>query len=146
MNIIREIREEIQGAWKEPSSKDLSLLAALFLVIPGAIGCYLAFWKGSENGYIWIVAGLALAVSRLIPPLFRAIYRLWLGFSVVLGYFISRILLTIIFFLVLTPTGLIMRMVGKDPMERKLDPDAPSYWRPKEKSEDTSIERYEKQF
>jgi hypothetical protein len=146
MNIIQDITDEIQAAWREPSSKDLNLLAALFLVIPGAIGCYLAFWKASGNGYVWIAVGLVLALSRLVPPLFRAIYKLWLGFSVILGYFISRIILTIVFFIVLTPTGLIMRMVGKDPMERKRDPAAPSYWKPKEQPDDTSIERYEKQF
>jgi Saxitoxin biosynthesis operon protein SxtJ len=146
MNIIQDIRDEIRSTWKEPSGRDLNLLAVMFLVIPGVIGCYLAFWKGSWNGYVWIVVGLALAFSRLIPPLFRLIYGFWLGFSVVLGYFISRIILTMVFFIVLTPTGLIMRVLGKDPMERKLDPGAPSYWRPREKSDDNSIERYEKQF
>jgi hypothetical protein len=146
MNIIQDIRDEIRSTWKEPSGRDLNLLAVMFLVIPGVIGCYLAFWKGSWDGYVWIVVGLALAFSRLIPPLFRFIYRLWLGFSVVLGYFISRIILTIVFFIVLTPTGFIMRVLGKDPMDRKLDPGAPSYWKPREKSDDDSIERYEKQF
>ncbi|MBI4965205.1 MAG: hypothetical protein HY913_18160 [Desulfomonile tiedjei] len=146
MNIIQDIKEEIRAVSGEPTSKDLNLLAGLFLVIPTAIGCYLAFWKGSWNGYVWIAAGIALAVTRLIPPLFKAIYRLWLGFSVVLGYFISRIILTIVFFIVLMPTGLIMRIVGKDPMERKIDPAASSYWRRKEPQDDTSVERYEKQF
>ena len=109
MNIIQDIRDEIQSSWKEPSSRDLNLLAALFLVIPGLIGCYLAFFKGSWNGYVWIIVGLALALCRLIPPLFRFIYSFWLGFSVVLGYFISRIILTMVFFIVLAPTGFIMR-------------------------------------
>jgi ABC-type uncharacterized transport system permease subunit len=74
------------------------------------------------------------------------IYRLWIGFSVILGYFVSRIVLTAIFFLVITPTGLIMRMVAKDPMERKRDPTVSSYWIRKDDSQETSIERYEKQF
>jgi len=146
MNIIQDIRDEIQAAWREPSGRDLNLLAMLFLVIPGAIGCYLAFWKGSSNGYVWIGAGVALGLSRFIPPLFKSIYKLWLGFSVVLGYFISRIILTIVFFIVLTPMALIMRILGRDPMERKLDPAASSYWKRKEQPDDTSIERYEKQF
>ena len=128
MNIIHEIKEEIRAAQREPSNRDLTILALLFLIIPGLIGLYLVFWKGSESGYIWMIVGAVLAVSRLIRPLFKTIYSLWLGFSVILGYFISRALLTIIFFLVLTPTGLIMRLVGKDPMERKWDPEAKSYW------------------
>jgi hypothetical protein len=68
------------------------------------------------------------------------------SFAVVLGYFVSRAILLIVFYLVLVPTGLIMRTVGRDPMERKWDPQAQSYWIKKEPEEDSSIERYQKQF
>ena len=146
MEIIKEIKEEIRAASREPSSRDLTILALLFLVIPGLIGFYLLLWKASGTGYIWIIVGLLLCLARLITPLFRNIYRLWLGFSVVLGYFVSRLLLTIIFFLVITPTGLIMRLVGRDPMERKWEPNADTYWKPRDQNADTSLERYEKQF
>lgn len=146
MNIIHEIREEIRAAQREPSNRDLTILALLFLIIPGLIGLYLVFWKGSGAGYIWMIVGAALAVSRLIRPLFKTIYSLWLGFSVVLGYFISRALLTIIFFLILTPTGLIMWIVGKDPMDRKWDHGAESYWIKREEDSNLNLERYEKQF
>jgi hypothetical protein len=146
MNIIHEIKEEIRAAQREPSNRDLTILALLFLIIPGLSGLYLVFWKGSGAGYIWMIVSAALAVSRLIKPLFKTIYSLWLGFSVILGYFISRALLTIIFFLVLTPTGLIMRIVGKDPMDRKWDPAAESYWIKREEDPNANLERYEKQF
>ena len=146
MNIIQEIIDEIKAAYREPSSRDLNILALLFLVIPGLIGAYQLFLKGSGSGYVWMGAGLALCLCRIIPPLFRGIYRVWLGFSVILGYFISRILLTIVFFLVIMPIGLFMRLLGKDPMERKLDPAAASYWQKKEAQEDNSIARYERQF
>lgn len=146
VNIIKEIREEIEAAYREPTSRDMTILALLFLVLPGAIGAYYLLWKGSWSGYWWIAAGVCLSISRLIVPLFRVIYRLWISLSVILGYFISRIVLTIIFFLVITPTGLLMRLVGKDPMERKRDPNAPSYWAPREEPHPTTIERYEKQF
>lgn len=146
MNIIQEIRDEIQAVCKEPSSRDMTILALIFLVIPGLIGSYYAFWKQSPNGYVWMIAGAALCLARLVPPLFRSIYRLWIQFSVILGYFVSRILLTIIFFLVITPTGFIMKLVGKDPMDLKLDPNASSYWIRRDQEANRSIERYEKQF
>ncbi len=146
MDIIKDIREEIRAASREPSGRDLTILALLFLVIPGLIGLYTLLWKGSAAGYIWIIVGALLCLTRLIPSLFRNIYSLWLGFSVVLGYFVSRLLLTIIFFLVITPTGLIMRLVGKDPMERKWAPDAATYWKQRDQNADSSLERYEKQF
>ena len=146
MSIITEIRDEIKAVRREPSSKDLNILALLFLILPSAYGCLQVFLKGNPKGYVWIGVGVALGISRLIPPLFRAIYHFWIGFSVVLGYFVSRILLTIIFFLVMTPTGLIMRLTGKDPMDRKMDPAAETYWIKRTPEPDTSIERYEKQF
>jgi len=145
MNIIREIKAEIKAVWREPTSRDLTILAALFFVIPCVIGGYM-LWKGAANGWIWIIAGAILGLSRIITPLFKAIYRIWIILSIILGYFVSRILLTIIFIIVIIPMGLIMRILGKDPMERKLDPKAASYWIPKEQEKDISVERYEKQF
>jgi len=146
MKIVEEIREEIEAAYREPTGRDLTILALLFLAVPGVIGSYSLFWKGSAAGYYWIGAGVILGLLRFAPPLFRAIHRGWIVLSVILGYFVSRTLLMIIFCIVVTPTGLVMRLFGKDPMERKMDPNAATYWIKREQQEDYSIERYEKQF
>lgn len=146
MNPIAEIRDEIKTIYRKPTVRDLNILALLFLVLPGLIGSYMLWWKGSSSGYYWIGAGIILCLTRLSTPLFIQIHRIWIGFSVTLGYFVSRVLLTIIFFIVMVPTGLLMRVLGKDPMDRKLDPNVPSYWIKREDPEETSIERYEKQF
>lgn len=146
MNIISEIREEIKSAYREPTGRDLNILALLFLVIPALIGGYILWRRGAASGYVWIGVGVGLALCRVIPPLFRLIYRLWISFSVVLGYFISRVILTLVFYLVITPTGLLMRVLAKDPMERKIDPNAASYWIKREPQTDYSVQRYEKQF
>jgi hypothetical protein len=146
MNIIAEIRDEIRAAAIEPSTRDMNILAALFLVLPGLLGAYLAFWKGSSNGYVWMTVGAVLAATRVIRPLFLIVYRLWIGMSVILGYFVSRVLVTLIFFLAIIPVGFIMRLVGRDPMDRKLDPNADSYWKKREPQTDYTVERYERQF
>ncbi len=146
MGIIHDIKEEIQAVQKEPTNRDLTILALLFLGILTVIGAYQYFWKGSPSWYYWIVVGVVLAALRLIPPLFRRLYGLWLGFSVILGYFVSRIILVITYFVAVLPIGLMMRITGKDPMERKLDPQASTYWTKREQEEDLSIERYERQF
>ncbi len=146
MSIIQEIREEIRLAYKEPTSRDLTILALLFLIIPSAIGGFKLWWSGNESGYYWIGVGVVLGALRLVPPLFRQVYRGWIAFSIILGYFVSRLLLTLLYFLVITPTGLIMRLVGKDPMERRIDKSAETYWISRDTEEDYSIERYERQF
>jgi Saxitoxin biosynthesis operon protein SxtJ len=146
MNILEDIRSEIRSAKREPSSRDLTILGLLFLLLGAAVGGSQLLWKGAASGWYWIIAGVVLCLLRLITPLFRQLYSLWLAFSVILGYFVSRILLTIIFFIVITPMGLIFRILGKDPMDRKMDRNAVSYWTRREQETDTSIERYEKQF
>jgi hypothetical protein len=145
MSIFKDIHDEIIAAAIEPSGRDLNILALVFLVVPSAIGG-LWLWRGFASGWWLIGIGAGLAVLRVIPPLFRRVYRLWLAFSIVLGFFVSRILLTLIFFLLITPVGLIMRATGKDPMERKIDPEANSYWIPRSEQNELTVERYERQF
>ena len=146
MNIINEIREEIRAAAVVPTNRDLNILAALFLIIPCAIGAHLIYWRDSPYGYVWFGIGLALFAARFIPRLFKYIFRKWVAFSIIIGYFISRILLTLIFFLVITPTGLLMKLFGKDPMDRKIDDQISTYWIKHEQPSDSTIERYKKQF
>jgi hypothetical protein len=146
MNIIQEIKDEIKAVSVVPTKRDMNILAVLFLVIPCAVGAHLLYWRDSAYGWVWLAIGIVLFLSRFIPPLFSYIFGKWVALSIVLGYFISRILLTLIFFLVIMPTGFIMKLFGKDPMDRKLDPEAKTYWIKHEQPENNSIERYEKQF
>jgi hypothetical protein len=146
MNIIEDIRSEIRSASRKPSSRDLTILGLLFLLLGTAVGGYQLLWKGAPVGWYWIIAGVVLCLLRLITPLFQQLYSFWLAFSVILGYFVSRILLTIIFFIVITPMALIFRVIGKDPMDRKLDRKAVSYWTQREPEAESTVERYEKQF
>ncbi len=146
MNIIQEIREEIRAAAVVPTKRDMNILAVLFLIVPCAIGAHLLYWRGSFYGWVWLALGISLFLSRFVPSLFKFIFGKWVALSIIIGYFISRILLTLIFFLVITPTGLIMKLFGKDPMERKLDPEAKTYWVKHEEPSEKTVERYEKQF
>ena len=67
---------------------------------------------------------LGLLNSKILTPL----NKLWFKFGIFLGKIISPLIMGIIFFLVVTPTGLIMRMFGKDPLRQKIDKDVASYW------------------
>ena len=58
----------------------------------------------------------------------KKLYRGWMRFAVILGTIMTRVLLTLVFVLVVTPIGLILRLVGKDPMHRKPDPSKETYW------------------
>ena len=75
------------------------------------------------------LAGVLGAAAVLASPAFgSALYRGWMFAALPIGWTISHILLGMVYFLVFTPIGLIMRALGKDPMERRFQPDAPTYW------------------
>ena len=53
------------------------------------------------------------------------------------GFVISHVVLALVYFLVLTPIGLTMRLFGHDPLSRKFDPGARSYWKPRHETKPT---------
>jgi len=97
------------------------VFAGLFGVLLPFIGRHrLPLWP-------WIV-GFGLSVPALLrPQLLHYIFVGWRHLGRALGWVNSRILLSAIFYLVIVPMGLCMRLLGKDPMAREFDPDARSY-------------------
>lgn len=75
-----------------------------------------------------VVAGAFLLLAMLIPQVLAPANRLWTKFGLLLHNIVSPIALGILFFLVVTPTGLLMRLFGKDPLRLRFDPAASSYW------------------
>lgn len=68
----------------------------------------------------WVTPAIVFLVLTMIwPGLFRLPARAWFGFSHVMGTVVSKILLSIVFFVVASPMGLIRRMLGKDSMQTK---------------------------
>jgi polyferredoxin len=60
-----------------------------------------------------------LVVTMSVPTLFRPFARIWFGFSQALGYLVSKILLSLLFYGLVTPVGCIRRVLGKDSMQLK---------------------------
>jgi hypothetical protein len=63
-------------------------------------------------------------------------HTVWMGLALVLGFVMTRVILTLMYYLVFTPVGLLMRALGRDPMQRKLG--AESYWIVKEYPDDSA--------
>lgn len=104
------------------------VFAGVFLVIavlPLLHGQSLTWWS------IGISAVFAL-VALVKPSLLSGLNRLWIKLGVLLGKIVSPIALGILFYVVITPIGIIIRLAGKDPLRLKFDPDAKSYWIPRE--------------
>ncbi len=79
------------------------------------------------------ISGLISAVSALFfQPLIKPVYIVMMKVAHVLGWINSRILLGLIFYIMITPTGIIMKAVGKDILNKKIEPDREDYWIKKE--------------
>lgn len=85
---------------------------------------------GSREPF-WILLTIALClvlVSILKPGLLRLPNTLWFKFGMMLGSIISPMIMFLIYALTVVPIGLVLRLLRKDPMNRRFDEETPSYW------------------
>jgi len=75
----------------------------------------------------WIVAGILWVPALLMPSVLRPVYVTWMKIGHVLGWINTRIILGVLFYALVFPMGLIMRLFGKDPMARKINKSISSY-------------------
>jgi len=83
--------------------------------------------------------------ALLIPGYLKPLYSLWMKFAFILAWVNTRLILFILFYLVFTPIGLVMRIFGVDALDRKIDKNRNSYWKKKEKKDFNPLD-YERQF
>lgn len=106
--------------------RDFGLITGALFV--GIFGLLLP-WKFEWAWPIWpwvILAVLSL-MAFITPMQLRPVYRVWMRIGLAIGSVVSRIILGLVFFLVVTPIGIMMRATGKDPMNRQLDASVDSY-------------------
>ncbi len=131
---------------KNPSRKELLWFGAIFALFFGVIGALL-LWKFDARTaayVIWAAAGAVTVLYYIIPPVRRPLYLGWLYAAFPIGWVVTHLLLAIVFYLVFTPIGLIMRLCGRDPMQRRFNAEAASYWTARKPIGDS--ERYFRQF
>ncbi len=85
-----------------------------------------------------------LLVYYGVPPIQRPFYSLWMTVVYPIGWVVSHLMMLIVFYLVITPVGLIMRLCGRDSMTRVFESSRTSYWI--EHDPAGNIDRYFRQF
>lgn len=137
--IIEDIRA-IKSGTKELRQFGITIAAALCI-----IGGWL-WWKESQwYGYLFVAAPAVLATALLLPGPLKPFQRSWMALGLCMGLVVTGVLMTVLFYLVVTPLGLLMRLRGRDPLTRSFDREAESYWIPRQRSA-ADKKDYERQF
>jgi hypothetical protein len=136
----------IEVNWN-PSPRELRQFAGiwfpLFFALVGGLSLY---HTGSlaVAAAIWTPAAAISLTGFFFPKFMRLIYIGWMGATYPIGWVVSHTMLAAIYFLIMAPIGLLMRLLGRDPMQREFDRDAKSYWIAYNPHGDTN--RYFRQF
>ena len=113
----------------------------LFFIVFVLIGIWPLF--SSEPLRLWsvIVASLFLVLGLINSRILTPLKILWIKFGELLGKIIAPIVMSIVFFVIITPIGLFLKAIGKDVLNLKLDKKVKSYW-----IEKTFKSNFKKQF
>ena len=145
MNWTKEIIQEIRTL--DTSSKEIRKFALVIAIAMGVIGIFISLKAHNLDISIWLwgIGLLFLILGFILPFILRPVYRLWMLLAFFIGGIVSRVILTVLFYVVLTPTGLVLRLFGKDILDKKFDKRRESYWVKKDLSGHTK-EQYGKMY
>ncbi len=135
--------EEIKNIKSEKSDlrKFGITIGVILLIIAGFL-----FWKEKESFQILLTFGVTLCILGIaIPFILKPIYWVWMIFATILGWIMTRVILSLLFYIIVTPIGLILRFFGKQFLELRWDKSKGSYWNYRT-NEHLKKENYEKQF
>lgn len=135
------LREELQHVTaRRRQLKQFGLTLGAVLGVLGA----LALRRGGASALVVLLFALLLLVfGMLAPDRLRLFHRWWMRLGLVLGWVMTRVILSILFYAVVTPIGVLGRMLGKDFLGR-LAASSASYWVPREGG--GRPQDYERQF
>lgn len=131
---MHEIPELDTKGLREFSLVTSAVVVGLFgLMLPWLFGFAWPLWP-------WILAAVLSALGLLAPAAVRPIYRVWMRFGLALNKITTPIILGVVFFLLITPIGLLRRLFSGDPMARKFTDEA-SYRVPSQQAPAKNMER-----
>lgn len=131
---------------KNPTGRQLAVFGVLWAVFFSLVGA----WVRRRTGVTWAAQAIwALAVAiPLMGMVWRSVLRwAFLGLSYLtapIGIVVSYVAMAAIYYLVVTPTGAILRLAGRDPLSRQFESTTTSYWIPRQAND--SADRYFRQF
>ena len=124
------------------SIRDFGLLIGCILLIIAGF----SFYKGRDYNLPLISLGFSFIGLGLVLPIFlKPFYLMWMCFAIVLGWFMTRLILGVVFYFIISPIGIFARLFGKEFLELKKSSVNNSYWNFKDKEKSDQLE-FERQF
>jgi hypothetical protein len=114
-----------EDATTSASERSFGITFAVLFALIAAI----KLWRGSPGSGYWLIAALVMAGLAFFwtAPL-RPLNRAWFRLSLALYAVVNPVMMGLIFYVTVVPTGLLMRLLGKDPLRLRRDSQAQSYW------------------
>ncbi len=112
----------------QPTTKDLRQFGIMVGGVFAVIGLWPVVFR-SESPRLWamILGSLLIVLGAIAPRSLKQVHGRWMKVGHVLGAINTKIILGIIYYLLITPMGLVMRLMGKDPMHRALTQGTDTY-------------------
>lgn len=115
---------------RRPSRLEQRIFGMLFVLFFGLAGALVLWRTGSQPAarVLWILGGSVGLIYYAVPALRWPLYVGWTRLTFPLGWLVSHTVMVLLYFGVVTPFGVVMRLLGQDPMQRRLRTGAPTYW------------------
>jgi hypothetical protein len=111
----------------------------------GLLGAW-CLWRGNAwYAFSLVVSGIFFFCAFVVPVVLKPFQKLWMTLALLMGLVVTGVIMVLLFYVVVTPIGLVARLCGKDFLQRKFDSTVSSYWIRRETGE-TDRKDYENQF
>jgi hypothetical protein len=125
--------------------KELRKFAITLCSALAVLGAVLIWRKGPAGFVLWGICSAALLLAWLRPLALRPVHKYWMKLALLLGLLSSHVILALLYYLLVTPLGLVMRGLGKNPLTLRPEEQAGSYWMKRDPTR-YSKQRYEKMY
>lgn len=127
-------------------TKDMRVFGIAMAVVLSGIGALYLSKDWPRTGWTLIGIGALFLIAAIFAvQALKPLYGPWMMLAMVLGFVMTRVILTIFYFIVLAPFGLVRRLFRKDDLACRLDPTAATHWNERDR-EPPPKARYERQF
>jgi len=127
------ILEEIKNI--KSTKKDLKSFGLTVGIVLVIIGAMLYYFQKQSYPYFISVGFLLIIFGIIFPKILLPLQKIWMGISVILGWISTRIILSVLFYFVITPIKLVSKLAGKKFLNLEIRKEQKSYWEYRTKKE-----------